>query len=244
MWPGRTSSSAPTPPLCPAWSSSRVLPRAAADPPLRAAPRASVLPARLRAAAGARCAPAPAAKWDRCASRRRSPRPPAAIGPAAGDSPPLQRPPAPDVHERHEQQRDEDDRLDQREAPEGAQLDGDRVQEDHLGVEQDEQHRDQIEADAKTHLALDLRGQSALVWLPLLGVCPARTDDAVESRKGYAHRPPENEENERREIAAEHRGLLYHPCGRVLHSVNRLEIAGMIEPDQRPRSRSIDGPID
>src|SRR6516164_1612142 len=207
MWPGRTSSSAPTPPLCPAWSSSRVLPRAVADPPLRAAPRASVLPARLRAAAGARSAPAPAANWDRCASRRRSPRPPAAIGPAAGDLLPLQRPPAPHVHECHEQQHDED----------------------HLDVEQDEQHRDQIEADAKAHLALDLRRQPALVGLLLLGVLPARANDAVERRKGYAHGPPEDEENERREIAAEHRGLLYHPCGRVLHSVNRLEIAGMIE---------------
>src|SRR5262249_57251695 len=100
-------------------------------------------------------------------------------------------------------------------------------------VEQDEQHGDQIEADAKAHLALDLRRQSALVGILLLGVLPARADDAVERRKRYAHGPPEDEENKRREIAAEHRGLLYHPCGRMLHSVNRLEIAGMIEADRR-----------
>src|SRR3954453_24110487 len=76
---------------------------------------------------------------------------------------PLERAPSPDVHEGDDEEGDEDDGLDEGEGPELAQLDRDRVEEDDLDVEQDEQHRDQVEADPEAETLLDLRGQAALV---------------------------------------------------------------------------------
>src|SRR6266545_401074 len=69
----------------------------------------------------------------------------------------------PDVDERDDEQDDEDDRLGQRERAERVELDGYREQEDDLDVEQDEQHRDQVEADPEAEVLLDLGGQAALV---------------------------------------------------------------------------------
>src|ERR1700754_3350880 len=69
-------------------------------------------------------------------------------------SAPLERAASPDVDEGDDQQHDEHDRLDQREAPVGPQLHRDRVEEDHLDVEQDEQHRDQVEADPEAEALL------------------------------------------------------------------------------------------
>ena len=103
-----------------------------------------------------------------------------------------------------------DDRLGQRVAAVGAQLDRDRVQEDDLDVEQDEQHRDQVEADPEAHLPLDLRGQAALVGVLLVRRRAARADEGVQRRERAAHGAAENEEDDRREIAAQHRALLYH----------------------------------
>ena len=74
----------------------------------------------------------------------------------------------------------------------GAQLDGDRVQEDHLDVEQDEQHRDQVEADPEAHPALHLRRQPALVGILLLRRRAARADERVERRERDAHDAAEN----------------------------------------------------
>ena len=67
------------------------------------------------------------------------------------------------------------DGLDHRERAERAQLDGDRVEEDHLDVEQDEQHRDQVEADPEAEAALDLGRKTALVGLLLGAVRRAPT---------------------------------------------------------------------
>ena len=75
----------------------------------------------------------------------------------------IERSSPPDVHERDHQQRDEDDGLPQREGPERLQLDGDRVEEDDLDVEEDEQHRDQVEADPEAEVLLHLGRQAALV---------------------------------------------------------------------------------
>ena len=70
---------------------------------------------------------------------------------------------SPHVDEGHEQQHDEDDDLHQGERPERLQLDRHREQEDRLDVEQDEQHRDEVEGDAEAQRLLDLRRQAALV---------------------------------------------------------------------------------
>ena len=57
--------------------------------------------------------------------------------------------------------------------PNASQLHGDRVEEDHLDVEQDEQHRDQVEADPEAEAALDLGRQAALVGVGLRRDGPA-----------------------------------------------------------------------
>ena len=49
--------------------------------------------------------------------------------------------------------------------PVAMQLDGDRVEEDHLDVEQDEEHRDQVEADPEAEALPDVRGKPALVGI-------------------------------------------------------------------------------
>ena len=81
--------------------------------------------------------------------------------------------------------RDEQDaaRLAHRERPERLQLDGDRIEEDDLDVEQDEQHRDQVEADPEPETALDLRRQPALVRRRLGPVGMARPQVQVEHRE-------------------------------------------------------------
>src|ERR1044071_377240 len=81
---------------------------------------------------------------------------------------PLERATPPDVHERYDQEGDEDRGLDQGERPERPQLHGDRVEEHDLDVEQDEQHRDQVEADPEAEALLDLRGHARLVGLCLV----------------------------------------------------------------------------
>ena len=80
---------------------------------------------------------------------------------------PFERSSPPHVDEGHEEQRDEDDRLDEGEGPERAQLDRDRVEEDDLDVEEDEEHRDQVEADPEAEALLDVGGQPALVGVGL-----------------------------------------------------------------------------
>ena len=96
---------------------------------------------------------------------------------------PFERSSSPDVDERHEQQRDEDDRLDEREDPERLELHGDRVEEDDLDVEQDEEHRDQVEADPEAEVLRDVRRQAALVRLALDLARPPRPEQRVRERK-------------------------------------------------------------
>src|ERR1700712_4475171 len=81
---------------------------------------------------------------------------------------PLEGAASPHVQERDDQQDDEHAGLDQREGPERAQLHGDRVEEHDLDVEQDEQHRDQVEADPEPEALLDLGGHAALVGVRLM----------------------------------------------------------------------------
>src|SRR3954453_1294420 len=82
---------------------------------------------------------------------------------------PLERATSPHVHEGDDEERDEDDGLDQGEGAEVPQLHRDRVEEHDLDVEQDEQHRDQVEADAEAEALLHLRGEAALVGVLLVG---------------------------------------------------------------------------
>ena len=66
------------------------------------------------------------------------------------------------------------------------QLEGDRIEEDDLDVEQDEQHRDQVEADPEAEAPTHIGGQSALVGLALDRVGPLRAEQAVRVREGGA----------------------------------------------------------
>src|SRR5437588_6663806 len=134
---------------------------------------------------------------------------------------PLEGPPPPHVHERDHKQHHEHDRLDHRKRPERPELDGDRVQEDHLDVEQDEQHRHEVEADPEAEAAPDLRWESALVWL-LLG--PVRTpapEEQVQDREQRPDRTTKDEEYDRRKIGPEHEAVIPLrgvPCNKVLLS--------------------------
>ena len=63
-------------------------------------------------------------------------------------------------------------------------------EEDDLDVEQDEEHRDQVEADPEAEPALDLRGQAALVGVLLVRDPPARAEDGVEDGERPPTAPP------------------------------------------------------
>src|SRR4029453_770275 len=85
------------------------------------------------------------------------------------------------------------------------QVDGDRVEEDHLDVEEDEQHRDQVEADPELEAPLDVRGQAALVRRGLRLARPRRAEEPVERREGDPDRRAEPEEHQHWEVATEQR---------------------------------------
>src|SRR5437588_5624992 len=120
---------------------------------------------------------------------------------------PLERPPSPHVYERDHQEHHEHHRLDHRERPKCPQLDGDRVQEDHLDVEQDEQHRDQVEADPEAEAAPDLRRQATLVGLLLGPVRPPVPQEQVQDREQCPDRTAQDEEYDRRQIRLEHEAV-------------------------------------
>src|SRR5688572_1726788 len=72
---------------------------------------------------------------------------------------PLQPAAAPDVGVRDEDRADEQDHLDEAEQAELAEGDGPRVEEDDLDVEDDEQHRGQVELDREATAADRLGGR-------------------------------------------------------------------------------------
>src|SRR3954454_2613859 len=119
---------------------------------------------------------------------------------------PFERAPPPDVHEGDDEEGDEDDGLDQRERPEVAQLHRDRIEEDDLDVEQDEQHRDQVEADPETEPLLDLGGHPALVGVTLIGRgrLGLRSQEAAGGDERRTDEAAETEEDDGWKVRAEH----------------------------------------
>ena len=65
--------------------------------------------------------------------------------------------------------------------PNASELQRHGVQQDHLDVEQDEQHRDEVEGDPEAEVLADVRRQAALVRValrPRRGVAPERRSRA------------------------------------------------------------------
>src|SRR5262249_42188406 len=87
------------------------------------------------------------------------------------------------------------------------QLDGYRVEKDDLDVEQDEQHRDQVEADPEAEALPDLGRQAALVRVVVGLANPSRalrTEERVEDREGPSDSDSEGQEDDRRQVRLEH----------------------------------------
>src|SRR5436190_1368338 len=144
----------------------------------------------------------------RPADRRGRPGPRAAPDREASPaSPPVEGPPPPDIGEPQQQQDDENDDLDEDEDRVRALQDHpDRVQEDDLDVEEDEQHRHHVEADPEAEGLRHLARQSALVRLVLDLVRPPRADQPVQRRQGRPRYQPEAGEDDHWEVAAQHGG--------------------------------------
>src|SRR4051812_29888179 len=119
---------------------------------------------------------------------------------------PVERSTSPHVHERDDEESDEDGRLHQREGAERTELDGDGVEEDHLDVEQDEQHRDQVEADPEPEALVDLGGHAALVRIGLVGGggLGLRTQQAAGADEQRADETAEAEEDDGWKVRPEH----------------------------------------
>src|SRR5205807_1710197 len=75
---------------------------------------------------------------------------------------PLERALPPHVHVRDDEDDDEEQELDESEPGEGVQDDRERIQEDDLDVEDDEEHRRQVEADREALLARRPGGDAGL----------------------------------------------------------------------------------
>src|SRR3954452_8307452 len=119
---------------------------------------------------------------------------------------PLERPASPHVHERDDEEGDEDHGLHEGEGAERAKLDGDGVEEDHLDVEQDEQHRDQIEADPEAEALVDLGGHAALVGVGLMGRGGLRlgSEEAAGADEQRADQTPEPQEDDGWKVRPKH----------------------------------------
>src|SRR6185503_1313324 len=70
---------------------------------------------------------------------------------------------APHVYETDEQNQKERDDLDEPGPPEVAQRNGPRIQESHLDIEQQEDHRDEVELDRLALASVADRGHAALI---------------------------------------------------------------------------------
>src|SRR5437773_1848623 len=103
----------------------------------------------------------------------------------------------------HAQQHHEDDDRPEGEAPEGVQPDRHRIEKDDLDVEQDEEHRDQIEADPEPEALGDLGGESALVRLLLHAARTVRAEHSVEEREGQPDGAAQQQEDETWYVAVE-----------------------------------------
>src|SRR4051812_2936468 len=146
------------------------------------------------------------------AGRRRRSRPSGAAsrGPA-GSSCPFERTSPPDVDEADEEEHHEDDRFHESEGSNRLQEHGDGVEEDHLDVEQDEQHRHEVEGDAEAEVACYFRWQTALVRLTLHLPRPLRADELVRLNEGEADKQPEEEEDKDWEVRLQHGERVIQP---------------------------------
>src|SRR4051812_44076041 len=119
---------------------------------------------------------------------------------------PVERSTSPHVHERDDEESDEDGRLHEGEGAERAKLDGDGVEEDHLDVEQDEQHRDQVEADAEAEALVDLGGHAALVGIGLMGGGALRlgSEEAAGGHEERADEASEDDEDDGWKVRPKH----------------------------------------
>ena len=103
-----------------------------------------------------------------------------------------------------------------RERAERPELHCDRVQEDDLDVEQDEQHRHEVEADPEAEPALDVGRQTALVGLDLGAVGRPASDHQVQRREQQPDQRPQDEKDDRGQIIAQHGRTVISPLGRTL----------------------------
>ena len=109
--------------------------------------------------------------------------------------------------------------------PNASSWSGHRVEEDDLDVEQDEEHRDQVEADPEAEVLLDLGGQAALVGLALDLVWRLGPEHAVGECEGGADADAQGEEDEGWQIGLQHRRRRYNRlCATLLHSAKGLYV--------------------
>ena len=81
--------------------------------------------------------------------------------------------------------------------PKASSFNADRIEEDHLDVEQDEEHRDQVEADPEAERLLHVGRQAALVRLALHTGRALRPEQVVGNREGGTDADPKKQEDER-----------------------------------------------
>ena len=107
--------------------------------------------------------------------------------------------------------------LDQGEGAEGIELKRHRVEEHDLDVEQDEEHRDQVEADPEAERALDVGRQPALVGLTLDPARALRPEQVVRHRERRADAEAEQQKDEGGQVALQHCTRRYNAtlCGKA-----------------------------
>src|SRR5581483_8270145 len=118
-------------------------------------------------------------------------------------SPPVERPLPPHVDQGHEEEDDEDDHLDQHEDRVSELHDhAHRIEKDDLDVEEDEEHRDHVEAEPEPEGPRDLAREAAFIRIALRLGRLARSDEAVDRREQPAHQHPQAGEYEYGEVAS------------------------------------------
>ena len=88
-------------------------------------------------------------------------------------------------------------------------MDGHRVEEDDLDVEEDEEHRDQVEADPEPEAPLHVRRQAAFIGRGLGLTRLAGAEEAVERRERDPDRRAEPEEDKHRKVATQQQGAYW-----------------------------------
>src|SRR5262249_32033514 len=100
----------------------------------------------------------------------------------------------------HEQDEDEEQHLDQAVQPELAERHGPRVEEHRLDVEEDEEHRDQIELDREAGARVADRLDAALIRSELGRVLPPRHDERGHADRAGGEQQRHREEHQHRQV--------------------------------------------